>query len=239
MLSFMREQELEDSSLQKPPAAAGGTVADSAEEEQEYLTVAAHNKNARKSTILLAALFVIGLLCLFFMIKKSTPQTTTAAAVNTEQMQIETAIARLTGVRAEMFDRMDKIVKKFYEFSDVQQLNVNELAKNPFKREIFLGSLKDISDTEERDSDIDIEMMRKQQLRQQAKNMRLLSIMQSDQGNCCMIDDRILYEGDSIKGFSVKQIGDSFVKLDSKGVERDPKRNEGRLGIQIILKLSE
>jgi len=170
-------------------------------------------------------LFVIGLLCLFFMIKKSTPQTTTAA-VNTEQMQIETAIARLTGVRAEMFDRMDKIVKKFYEFSDVQQLNVNELAKNPFKHEIFLGSLKDISDTEERDSDIDIEMMRKQQLRQQAKNMRLLGIMQSEQGNCCMIDDRILYEGDSIKGFSVKQIGDSFVKLDSKGVE-------------IILKLSE
>jgi len=225
MLSFMREQELEDSSLQKPPAAAGGTVADSAE-EQEYLTVAAHNKNARKSTMLLAALFVIGLLCLFFMIKKSTPQTTTAAAVNTEQMQIETAIARLTGVRAEMFDRMDKIVKKFYEFSDVQQVNVNELAKNPFKREVFLGSLKNISDTEERDSDIDIEMMRKQQLRQQAKNMRLLGIMQSEQGNCCMLDDRILHKGDSIKGFSVKQIGDSFVKLDSKGVE-------------IILKLSE
>jgi len=225
MLPFMREQELEDSSLQKPPA-AGGTATDGAEEEQEYLTVAGHNKNARKSTTLLAALFVIGLLCLFFMIKKSTPETTTAAAVNAEQVQIETAIARLTGVKSEMFDRMDKIVKKFYEFSDVQQVNVNELAKNPFKREIFLGSLRNISDIEEGDSDIDIEMMRKQQLKQQAKNMQLLSIMQSEQGNCCMIDDRILYKGDSIKGFNVKQIGDSFVKLDSKGVE-------------IILKLSE
>ncbi|MHC4423943.1 MAG: hypothetical protein ACYSWR_04670 [Planctomycetota bacterium] len=69
-------------------------------------------------------------------------------------------------------------------------------------------------------------MMRQQQLRQQAKNMKLLSIMQSDEGNCCMIDDSILYEGDSIKGFRLKQISDSFVKLDSKGVE-------------IILKLSE
>jgi hypothetical protein len=50
--------------------------------------------------------------------------------------------------------------------------------------------------------------------------------MQSNQGNCCMIDDRILYEGDSIEGFKVLQIGDSFVKLESDGV-------------QITLKLSE
>jgi len=69
-------------------------------------------------------------------------------------------------------------------------------------------------------------MMRQQQLRQQAKDMQLLSIMQSERGNCCMIDDRILYEGDSIKSFTVKQISDSFVKLASEGIE-------------IILKLSE
>jgi len=49
-----------------------------------------------------------------------------------------------------------------------------------------------------------------------------------------MIDDKILYEGDLIKGFKVSQIGDGFVKL-----EWDPKRNKGRLGTQIILKLSE
>ena len=174
----------------------------------------------------LAALFAIGLLCLLFMIKKSTPQRATASAVGTEEPQIELAITRLTGVRSEMFNRMDEIVKKFYEFSDVQQVNVEELAKNPFKNEIFLGNIKKISDTKERDSDIDIEMMRQQQLRQQAKDMQLLSIMQSGQGNCCMIDDRILYEGDSIKSFTVKQISDSFVKLASESIE-------------IILKLSE
>jgi preprotein translocase subunit SecG len=236
MLSFMREQGQEDSSPQKPL-----NTADSAEkaQEQEYLTVAAHNKNVRKSTMLLAALFAIGLLCLVFMIKKSTPQTATAGAANTEETQIETAITRLIGVRSEMFNRMDEIVKKFYEFSDVQQVNVSELVKNPFKRETFLGNLKKISDTKERGSDIDIEMMRRQQLRQQAKDMQLLSIMQSGQGNCCMIDNKILYEGDSIRGFSVKEIGDSFVKL-----EWDPKRNEGLSGtqpesIEIILKLSE
>ncbi|MHC4423942.1 MAG: hypothetical protein ACYSWR_04665 [Planctomycetota bacterium] len=132
MLSFIREQELEDSLPQKPPASAGGTAADGTKEaqEQEYLTVAAHKKNARKSTMLLAALFAAGLLCLFFMIRKSTPQTTMAAAANTEQTQIEAAIARLTGVRSEMFDRMDGIVRKFYEFSDVQQINASLQARD-------------------------------------------------------------------------------------------------------------
>jgi hypothetical protein len=41
-----------------------------------------------------------------------------------------------------------------------------------------------------------------------------------------MINDRILYERDSIRGFKVRQISDSFVKLESEGVE-------------IVLKLSE
>jgi len=115
MLSFMREQEPEDSSVQKPFASDGSNAADSAEEtqEQEYLTVAAHNKNVRKSTMLLVALFAIGLLCLLFMIKKSTPQKATAAVLSPEETRIEAAITRLTGVRSEMFNQMDEIVKNF------------------------------------------------------------------------------------------------------------------------------
>ncbi|MHC4722572.1 MAG: hypothetical protein ACYS6I_07670, partial [Planctomycetota bacterium] len=61
---------------------------------------------------------------------------------------------------------------------------------------------------------------------QLAQDMQLLSIIQSDQGNCCMIDDRILYEGDSIRGFKVREIGDTAVKLQSQESE-------------IVLKLSE
>lgn len=49
--------------------------------------------------------------------------------------------------------------------------------------------------------------------------LQLLSIMQSDQGDCCMIGDKILYEGDSIEGFKVSQIGDSFVKLETSDGE--------------------
>ena len=71
----------------------------------------------------------IGLLCLWFMIKKSTPQTAAAAAVSTEEAQIETAIARLGGVKTEMFSRMDEIVKRFYELSGVSQVKTSELVK--------------------------------------------------------------------------------------------------------------
>ena len=216
MLAFLREQKFEDPLEQKQSHAAGAddTDADDAEQiqEQEYLTVATGRENVRRSTILLAVLFGIGLLCLWFMIKKSAPQKAAAAMVNTEEAQIEAAIARLGGVKSEMFSRMDEIVKGFYELSDVPQVQVSELVKNPFKHELYFGSLKDLADTEE--SEFDFE-----HLREIARSMQLFSIMQSERGNCCMIDDKILYEGDAIRGFNVRQIGDSFVKLESEGME--------------------
>ena len=231
MLSFMRERGFEDSLVQEPPKSSNGEAkqnkvpkppAQTAEktQEQQYLSVAAQGKNVRKTTMLLAVLFVIGLLCLWFMIKKSSPQTATAASGGDEKTQIEIAIARLTGAGSEMFNRMDQIVKKFYEFSDVQQVRVYELAKNPFEHQIFLANVHESSDT--KDGDIDKESM----LRRQAGIMELLTICQTKQGNCCMIGDDILYEGDNIRGFKVCRITDTFVKLESEGIE-------------IVLKLSQ
>jgi preprotein translocase subunit SecG len=205
------------------------TQENASEAQQEYLTVAARGKkNVRRSTILLGGLFILGLLCLWFMIKKSSPQTAAASPgkVGTEEAQIETAIAQLTGVRSEMFNRMDEIVKKFYEFSDVQQVKVNELAKNPFRRDLSLGGLKDKSDTQKENFGDNSENTRQEQLRLQAKNMQLLSIASTDAGKFCVIDDKRLYEGESIKGFKVSKIGDNTVLLESEGVE-------------IVLKLTE
>ena len=228
MLSFLRDQSLEDLPAQKKMnATAGKAPGDGTEksQESEYLTVASHGKQVRKSTTLLAVLFIIGLLCLWFMIKKSTPKAASAAAGKTEDTLIETAIARLTGVKSAMFSRMDEIVGKFYEFSDVPQVKVNELAKNPFELETFSTNLEEKPGVEGKGNEIDANKLW-QQMRRKSQGMQLWSIMQSDQGNRCMIDDKILLEGDSIKGFKVLQIGDIFVKLESNGVE-------------IVLKLSE
>lgn len=224
MLSFLREQNVGDSPAQKPTAADSRAPDDGTEKPQaqeEYLTVAAQKTQVRKSTIVLAALFGIGALCLWFMIRKSTPETASAAATKAEETQIETAIARFTGVRSEMFSRMDEIVNRFYEFSNVPQVLVNELAKNPFELEMFLANLRAEADTDEA-LEIDAEMLWQQQIR----DMQLSSIIQSEQGICCMINDEILYEGDPIGAFEVRQIGDSYVKLMCDDVE-------------IILKLSE
>lgn len=215
MLSFLREQD-RDSSLgtRRSP----DTSHEPRETSDEYLTVAAKSKNVRKSTILLAVLFGIGLLCLCFMIKKSAPKTASADVVSAEETKIEVAITQLTGVRAEMYDRMDEIVRKFYEFSDVLQVEVDELLRNPFELEVFLAGLESKLGGNGK-FDINAEMLRQQQLRQQAEGMQLLCIMQSEQSRCCMINDKILSEGGSINGFNVVRIGDASVNLESEDMK--------------------
>lgn len=222
MLSFLREQSNVDLPAQKPDAAAetassGGTEKS---QEQEYLTVAASEKRTRKSTILLAVLFIIGLLCLGYMIKKSTPKAVSAASDVPEESELEAAVARLIGIKSEMFTGMGEIVEKFNEFSDVLQIKVGELVKNPFKLELVSANVKEESRVEIKVPEIDAELAQQQQVRQKAKEMRLLSIMQSDRGKCCMVGSKILYEGDFIEDFKVRQIGNNFVKL-----EWDPNRN--------------
>ena len=241
MLSFLRDQGKGDVPAQQPDAADKTMPVDGAEkpQDQEYLTVAAHGKRTRKSTTLLAILFIMGLLCLGYMIKKSTPKAASAAPDSTEETQLEAAVSRLTGVKSEMSNSMGAIITKFYEFSDVLQIKVGELVKNPFKLELVSANVKEEPRIEITVPEIDTEMVKQRQIRQKAKEMQLEMITQSDQGNRCMISDKILTEGDYIRDFKVCQIGDSFVKL-----EWDPDRNNGSSdtkseAVEIILNLSD
>ena len=246
MLSFLREQgasELPAQSQADSPGRADSEALDNApnpEASQQYLTVAARNKDVHKSTILVTVLFGIGLLSLWFMIKKSAPQTATGSSTDTQETQIEAAIARLTGVSSELFSRMDQIVDKFYEFSNVLQVQVNELVKNPFELEMFLSSLKGKVAAQQADIDINAELVREQRIRQKASALSLSTIMQTEQGNCCMIDDKVLYEGDLINGFRVIQISDDFVKIRwQDGKDDTAQSGTSSPAPEIILKLSE
>jgi preprotein translocase subunit SecG len=235
MLSFLRDQSNMDLPGQKPDAANEATRGDGAEKPQgqEFLTVAASKKRSRKSTILLAVLFIIGLLCLGYMIKKSSPQAASAAPDKTEETKLEAAIARLTGVKSEMLNGMDEVVNRFHDFSDVLQVKVGELVKNPFELETF--STKEESLVEVKVPEIDAAV----RLRQMAKEMKLLSIMQSERGKCCMIGDKILYEGDSIKEFKVRQIGDSFARLEWRAERGNESSDAQSEPIVITLNLAE
>jgi hypothetical protein len=222
MLSFMREQDGQTRDLgpkdQGPktkdqnsdvPDLTSPVPRKSGTSDENYVAIAVRGKQVRKTTYLLIVLFGIGLLCLWFMIRKSALPSSAVAdskGGSTEDAQIETAITRLTGIGAEMFNRMGEIVNKFYQFSDVQQVNVDELVKNPFE-------------LEDRDSSLATRHLQDAGPWAQGHDMQLLSIVRSEQGNCCMIDDRILYEGDSIRDFKVRQIGDDTVSLQNGDVE--------------------
>ena len=243
MLPFLREQNRGDVSKSKQNT--GESSGDSAAkiQDKDYLTVAAQEKKVRNNTIMLAVLFIIGLLGLWFMIRKSSPQSASAAVVEAEEMQIETAIARITGVKSEMFNGMDEIVRKFYEFSDVLQVKVDELAKNPFILEMFVTGLNVIPEVEEEAEEVDPEEMWRQQIKMKADKLELQSIMLSQPSMqnarsvnryCCMIDNEILYEGDLIGGFRILQIGNDFVKL-----EWNEESDAGYSKIPVVLKLSE
>jgi len=239
MLPFLREQGVENLTPQKRAANAGRGDHEAPEnaQGQEYLTVAARSKNVRKSTIMVAVLFCVGLLGLWFMIKKSQPQAALGAPAESEETQIEMAITRLTGVSTEMFSRMDQIVQKFYEFSDVWQVRVNELVKNPFELEMFLSNLMGKLDPKEPETEVDPEKIRQQRIRQKANDLKLASIIKSEQGRCCMINGRIFYEGELINGFKIAQVGDTSVKIEWNG--EDSAGTSPSQTVEIVLKLSE
>jgi preprotein translocase subunit SecG len=241
MLSFMREQEGGNPS-DRSSAGTGPRDARSPDPggSQEYLTVSANSKNLRRSTILVIVLFCMGLVGLWLMIRRSQPQAASAQQSREDEIKIETAISELTGVSSEMTDRMDEIVEKFYEFSDVVQVKVNELVKNPFQVEGCMEELKDqivVAD----DSQTQAELIRRQRLQQKARNLRLLSVMRSENGRCCMINDQILREGDRIEDFTVTQIGSNFVEIvwpNEHEDDADESVSETQ-DLKIVLKLSE
>lgn len=234
MLSFMREQGSESIKQANAPAGSGcelpGTLP--ATPSEQYLTVA-HKNRVRKSNYLLLVLFCIGMLVLWLMIKKSTPQSASAAVK--ADVQIEAVLAKLAGVRSEMFSNLDELAERFYKFADIQQ--VTDLVKNPFRVDVVWSNFGQPMNTKGGTYGFSTETIRQTESQQQTGHMQLLSIMSSDERMCCMIDDRILYEGDSIKGFKVRQIGDSFVKLVQDTI--DPNSGKGTGQAEIVLNLAE
>jgi hypothetical protein len=149
---------------------------------------------------LLTILIVAGAAVVWGMIKKTGPQEASAAA-NTEDMQVETAIAKLTGIRTEMYGKLDQIAEKFSHFSNVNQVSTDQLSKNPFVHANGYPGGTLIKGTTKKDD--------------KNTQWRLWSIMDSQQGLCCMINNKILYVGDSINGMTVSQIGKNAVELTS------------------------
>jgi len=232
----MREQVPGDSSGDHAGSAGAGSSDQTG--PQEYLTVAANSANLRKSTIVVAILIGIGLLALGLMIHKTRPQAASAQQAQDEQKKIEAAISQITGGSVEMSGGIDAVVTKFHQFSDVVQVKVSELVKNPFEIEGYMKELKEEAVIDE-DPQIQAALIRRQRLQKQASTLRLLSVMQSEGANCCMINDEILRQGDKIEDFTVTEIGSNFVELTWLPSGASSQSASGIEDYTITLKLSD
>jgi len=200
MKSFFRKLKSdENSSVNFLTGAIGLTSKSNKESDKSnYLVIAEKSEQVFRSTIMLAVLFCIVLISLFFMMINTVPESAEAAPLSPEELRIEKAIIRLERSRSEELSESEQIIKKYDDFLDFEKSGTEELVKNPFKYNAS-GSFGAGSGED--------------------GDMQLFSIMQSEQGNCCMINDKLLYVGDSINGFEILEITDNFVKLKSSGAE--------------------
>jgi len=185
---------------------------------EDYMTVTGQGQKVRQSTIVLVALFAVGALGVWFMVKKTAP-----AAANAEpsqdQVQLETALAQLNTMQAEMDSQMNSVAGRFSKFSNVDQVGVEELKKNPFNRR----------DAESGLNTPGVGPQLQEQIHQEAQviamGMELWSITATPKGMCCMVDDKVLYQGDTYKKMTVTSITENTVTLDYQGIPVELKMN--------------
>lgn len=211
MMSFMRQDS--ESEARSVSGLEGEGSSDAAQEpKEEYLMPSNNIKRVNRNTMVLSVFFIAGILSLLFMIKRVTPSIANAS-ISDDTLQIESAVASLTGIRAEMGGKLRKVLKKISSLSDIDQVGVDHLQKNPFSH----SSLIDFGEIELNTGDSSSQASSGQWINKKAESLSLWTIMSSEKGRSCMINDEVLYEGDSISGLRVNRIGDNFVELSSNG----------------------
>ncbi len=219
MLSFQKDEQntvVENIQADQEPQQQAGIT-----KQEDYLTVASHGKKLRQSTMTLAILFAVGALGVWFMIKKTVPASANAAP-NQDQVQLEAALAQINSVQSEVTTQMDSVVGRFNQFGNVDQIAVEELKKNPFKREF--GDVQEDIDTNKL-ADNELKFLQDKAYRQ-VQQLELWSITSTPKGKCCMVNTKLLYEGDSIDEMVVKTINKKSVIFEYNGVPVELKMSE-------------
>lgn len=204
MLSFLKESHsLTSQNGTQPAAASGGDQPIS--QPEDYLTVSGQEKKLRQSTMLLGALFVVGILSVVFMIKKTSPAA--ASAATDDQSKLEAALAQLSGMQSEVNSQIKTVGSRFYQQNVIGQISVDELKKNPFKRDSGAGL-----------DDVDAQHKRRQ-LELAVAGLQLWSITGAPKGLCCMINDKVYYVGDEVNGLRISQITPKAVEFEKDGLK--------------------
>ncbi|HRU16061.1 MAG TPA: hypothetical protein P5017_10140 [Anaerohalosphaeraceae bacterium] len=196
MLSFLRDEN------QTPAAAQMQNAGDSSSEEQastsqEFLRPAVRTQTVKQGTIILAVLFLAGGVAVWWMIKKS--GLSQAQGATAETSQIDQVLSQLSSFQKDMNSQMNSVSSRFSQVSELGQITVADLKKNPFRQEWSAASSGE-------DLSLSQTLIRKEEMRRKAATLKLWSITLREQNSCCMIGDKVLYVGDAIQGFVIKQI---------------------------------
>lgn len=244
MLSFLKDLDIKNLLLRKTDDAGNNTTKpnhDQTQNDNQKIQtnqpdlspiILQKRKQVVESTVMFTVLFIFSLFCLLFVIGKIEPNAATAMQINVEEARLDMAIAKLTQTGADAFSEPERIAKRFYELDNIQQIKINQLVKNPFKLESFNGDIT-------AGGRVITDAMQKIGLMEQANSMQLLSIIATNSGNSCMIDYKLLYKGDTIKGFKIIEIADSYVKLELKASSYADDSKIQPEAMEIILRLSE
>lgn len=164
--------------------------------KDDYLKPSSSEKKVKNGTVILTVVFLIGVASLFLVIKKFGPSEA-SAALSADELKIESAIAKLTGSKAAINSKMNDIVDRISSLSNVEQVSVEQLRRNPFQ--LFGSNGVDIR------SFIDSDLSE--------TGLKLWSIMDSKGEKSCMVNDRIYKLGDCIGRYTVKRIDEGVVEL--------------------------
>jgi len=171
---------------------------------QDFLAPSSSGRKLKYSTMILGAVFLIGVASLFLAIKKFGPAEAQAGP-SEQDIQIERDIAKLVGSRAAINNKMNDVVDRISKLSDVEQISVDELKRNPFLKEPLSDDDDNLLLVEEtEDGEV---------IQEDESVFKLWSIMEFGSKKSCMIDDRVYVVGDRIGNYQIKLIGEEFVEL--------------------------
>lgn len=195
MLSFLRDGNQTPATAQLQAEGASSEIGGSS---PDFLRPAVRTQTVKQGTILLSILFVAGGATVWWMIKKS-GLTQAQGATAAETSQIEQVLSQLSTFQKDMNSQMNSVSSRFSQVSELGQITVADLKKNPFRQEWTAPAAgEDLSFSQS--------LLRKEEMRRKAAGLKLWSITARADRSCCMIGDKVLYVGDDVSGFQVRQI---------------------------------
>jgi hypothetical protein len=215
MLSFLKEGQLKPLGGEPTLPPIEGQQAGST--QSDYLTVAGHGKKLKQSTALLIIVFAVGTAGVWLMIRKAAPSQADAAQKKNEVADIASAVAQLNGMQNEVTSQMKSVNTRLNHLKQVGQVGVEDLRKNPF----IIDATAEAVNT----SNAAQKQMLESLMRAKAASFELWSISASPRGISCMINDKVLYTGDHIEGFLVKEIRATSVLVEQNGIQAELKIN--------------